>query len=178
MSTLSSLMRSWASLSVAIETGWGTLCADTSYDPNNLFLLVRALNIHQIALPRKGSLSKQGDRHLASLCNDHTAYLCDNQKLNRNREQESASTFRWLSAGVWALWALHLLCVFSLCVHSDNLGADMIFIWKVQRQRFLFMKVLRDTSMGAINSLYSISDMLLFRGETVKLSNVAHQIHK
>lgn len=50
-----------------------------------------------IALPRKGSLSKQGDRHLASLCNDHTAYLCDNQKLNRNREQGSASTFRWLS---------------------------------------------------------------------------------
>lgn len=40
------------------------------------------------------------------------------------------------------------------------------------------MKVLRDTSMGAINSLYSISDMLLFRGETAKLSNVAHQIHK
>lgn len=31
----------------------GTLCADTSYDPDNLFLLTRALNIHQL-LPCQG----------------------------------------------------------------------------------------------------------------------------
>ena len=31
----------------------GTLCADASYDPDNLFLLTRALNIHQ-QLPCQG----------------------------------------------------------------------------------------------------------------------------
>lgn len=74
-----------------------------------------------IALPRRGALSKQGDRHLASLCNDHTAYLCNNQKLNRDTEQGSMSTFRWLShcgSAVWSLWASHWRCVFSLSLCS------------------------------------------------------------
>ncbi len=131
-----------------------------------------------IALPRREALSKQGDRHLASLCNDHTAYLCDNQKLNRHREQASESTFRWLSHCCCALFDLYGLhtCVFSLSVFIQIILVQTRFIWNVLHKDKAFylwclntpspeqiVKGLRDISMGAINSLYS---------------TVTHQIHK
>lgn len=178
--------------------GWGTLCRRLVWPWQSISVNESFKYSSVIALPRRGALSKQADRHLASLRNDHTTYLCDNQKLNRNRTQGSASTFRWLShccsCSVWSLRASHFtLCVFSLCVHPDNLATDKIYLkCTPQRQSFLFIMseyptppghmliasegLLRNTSMGAISSLSlylrHFAVVLRRRGGNVELSNI------